>query len=431
MALCAIVADDLTGANTTGVLLAKAGLKILTMVCADEFDHLDYQNYDGIVVNVISRGMNRAEAYQAVKQSTQALVNLGAKHFSKRIDSTIRGNLGGEIEGMLSVLTEETVAIVVPSYPASGKICIGGCLLVDAVPVDRTAAGKDTIKPVCNSYLPNAIAEQTDLPIGLIPYAVISAGQNAIVEALHRQRVQKNRIIVIDTASQMDIEIVAKAVFASCIPNITVDPGPFTQALFSIYKDISKPLACSGKVMVVGGSVSETTRLQLGYLQTECHAGLLGLDVSGFLDRIIDDELAEAIACKVYALSEQYDIFGIRVGENANLVLDIYMEAKTRNQSVDEISSRITLSLGKIAWYTLGKMKCPLKGVYLTGGDATVSFCKAMKAQAIEMEDEIIPHVTYGNLKGGCYDGLKIATKGGLIGKKDTAYECIQYMMNK
>lgn len=332
---------------------------------------------------------------------------------------------------MLSALDEEMVAIVVPAYPASGKICIGGCLLVNAVPVDRTAAGKDQIKPVCNSYLPDAIAEQTDLPIGVIPYAVVSSGENAIVEALNNQMIQKNKIIVIDTASQSDIEIVAKAVFSSRIKNITVDPGPFTKALFSLYKGVSKPLVCFGKVMVVGGSVSETTRLQLGYLQAECQAGLLGLDVSGFLDEVIDDEVAESIACDVYELSQKHDIFGIRVGETANLVLDVYAEARKRNISVDDLSNHITLSLGKIAWYTIAKIQCPLKGVYLTGGDATVSFCKAMGAQAIEMEDEIIPHVTYGSLKGGRYEGLKIATKGGLIGQKDTAHECIQYMMNK
>jgi uncharacterized protein YgbK (DUF1537 family) len=40
---------------------------------------------------------------------------------------------------MLEVLSTPHVAICVPSFPASGRITIGGHLLVNAVPVERTA----------------------------------------------------------------------------------------------------------------------------------------------------------------------------------------------------------------------------------------------------------------------------------------------------
>ncbi len=73
----------------------------------------------------------------------------------------------------------------------------------------------------------------------------------------------------------------------------------------------------------------------------------------------------------------------------------------------------------------------PIKGVYLTGGDLTVAFCNALGASAIELEDEIIPHISYGALRGGPYDGLKVTTKGGFIGVADTAWHCVKYMTQK
>ena len=431
MALCAVVADDLTGANTTGVLLTKAGFKILTMISNAEIGANHYDDYDGVVVNVASRGASSGEARLLVERATQELLQSGARYFSKRIDSTIRGNLGAEIEGMLSLMEEETVALVVPAYPASGKICIGGCLLLNAVPIERTAAGKDPIKPVKSAYLPDVIAEQTRLPVGTIPYAVVARGEPAIISSMKEQVEQGKKIIVLDTASAVDLEIVAKAVFKSGIKNITVDPGPYTQALFPLYKGISQYKTAKGKIFIVAGSVSEATRTQLELLHMERHAGFVNVDVIPFLDAVVTDEEARSIAAALGKVSEEHDLFGMRVGESPEMVLDLYQEAKKRNATVDDVSSRITFSLGKIARYTLDTMPLWPKGIYLTGGDMTVAFCKALGAHAIELEDEIIPHVSYGSLKGGKYSGLKITTKGGLIGKSDTAWECIKYMLGK
>ena len=113
------------------------------------------------------------------------------------------------------------------------------------------------------------------------------------------------------------------------------------------------------------------------------------------------------------------------------MVVDLEAEARARGLTLDDISQRITQNLANLAHKTIQLAGVQIKGAYLTGGDLTVAFCNAFGASAIELEDEIIPHVSYGALRGGPYDGLKVTTKGGFIGVADTAWQCIKYMAQK
>ena len=389
-----IVADDLTGANTAGVLLTKAGFRVLTIVRDSAIETFEVTGFDGVVVNAMSRGLNAEAARAVVEKDTRALLAKSCKYFCKRIDSTIRGNLGAEVEGMLAALSPDHVAICVPSYPASGKITVGGYLLVNAVPVARTPAGRDPIKPVRNSYMPDVFAEQTGLSSAVIPLAVVAKGPEAIIGALNAAIGTGSRIIVVDSASETDIEAIAHAVATAGVKAVSVDPGPFTSALFSRYVGIKRAEKIAGKVMVVAGSVSDLTRVQLDYLEKQCGARLISVDVRLFLACACEESVFESLARTAAEAAATHDIFGFRVAPTADMVLDLEAEAAARGVSLDEISQRITHSLADLARRVLELISEPVKGIYLTGGDVTVSFCNALGAQAIELQDEIIPHVS-------------------------------------
>ncbi len=430
MSLFGIVADDLTGANTVGGLLTESGFRILTTVRDCHIKNLEVSGYDGIVVNSMSRGLDADAARIKVKENTDALLSKGCKYFCKRIDSTIRGNLGAEVEGMLSALGSDYIAICVPSYPDSGKVTIGGYLLANAVPVNRTAAGQDALKPVRSSYVPDVFHEQTRLPSILIPLSVVEKGANDVIRSLKAAAEAGNRIIVIDTASKADIDLAAQCVIEAEIKAVAVDPGPFTQALFPRYKDVKrKSEKIRGRVLIVAGSVSGLTRTQLNYLEKEVSTSLVSIDVRPFLDGAYDTSSLSDLAYNIAETSNHHKIFGFHSLAMADLALDLKTEAAARGISLSEISQRITYGLAKLAKLVLGLVKVPVNGVYLTGGDVTVSFCDELGAEAIDLHDEIFPHVSYGSLRGGQFAGLKIITKGGLIGKEDTAWQCVKHLI--
>ncbi|SMB89681.1 Putative sugar-binding N-terminal domain-containing protein [Thermanaeromonas toyohensis ToBE] len=123
MAKWAVVADDLTGANATGVLFAKKGLKIVTVINYRMLPELLTVNWEGLVVNTFSRGVVPAEARRRVEETVSILRQAGVSYFGKRIDSTARGNLGAEIEGMLATLGPEYIAVVVENDFSGPRVC--------------------------------------------------------------------------------------------------------------------------------------------------------------------------------------------------------------------------------------------------------------------------------------------------------------------
>ena len=104
MAQVLVIADDLTGANATGVLLKKNGFDTYTVLDAANGADRSLADCDCLVVPTESRAIDSQEAYERVKA---ALVSLGGeevKLYAKRIDSTLRGNLGRETDAFLDVV---------------------------------------------------------------------------------------------------------------------------------------------------------------------------------------------------------------------------------------------------------------------------------------------------------------------------------------
>ena len=121
MPQCLIIADDLTGANATGVLLHKAGYSAHTVLELDGAK--DIQNEcDCLLYPTNSRSRTSEEAYRRVYEATKKLKSDDTKVYAKRIDSTLRGNLGQETDAMLDALGENYIALVAPSFPSSGRI---------------------------------------------------------------------------------------------------------------------------------------------------------------------------------------------------------------------------------------------------------------------------------------------------------------------
>ena len=87
-----IIADDLTGANDTGVQFAIQGLHTEILL---EGTSLSEQSEAAIlVVDTNSRAIGAKEAYQKIQRIAKQAQQAGFKNYYKKIDSTLRGNIG-------------------------------------------------------------------------------------------------------------------------------------------------------------------------------------------------------------------------------------------------------------------------------------------------------------------------------------------------
>src|SRR5699024_10260601 len=117
---------------------------------------------------------------------------------STRIDSTVRGKIGLEIDTVLDNIGDDRVAIVVGAFPDSGRIASGGYLLVHGVPVQETDVAKDPVKGIHTSFIPELIKEQSAHSVGYIGLNHVLNGTKQLAASISEQIHKKNRIIVID-----------------------------------------------------------------------------------------------------------------------------------------------------------------------------------------------------------------------------------------
>ena len=102
MPQCAVIADDLTGGNATGVLLKQLNYRAITVLNTENFKPEFLGRCDCVIYPTDSRSLSPEEAYRRVYDSTRLLSSPEVKVYSKRIDSTLRGNVGVEIDAMLA-----------------------------------------------------------------------------------------------------------------------------------------------------------------------------------------------------------------------------------------------------------------------------------------------------------------------------------------
>lgn len=155
----AVLADDLTGANATGVKLSHCGFKTATVVRGLP---LPDESHDALCIDTDSRYEPKETAQKRVTEALQIIHDLHYPSvYCKRVDSTLRGNIGAEIDAMLDYLGPEAVAVVVPAFPESGRVAAGDYLLVNNVPLQDTDVAKDPVSPLYSSRVSHLIAAQS------------------------------------------------------------------------------------------------------------------------------------------------------------------------------------------------------------------------------------------------------------------------------
>ncbi len=430
MSKIVIIADDLTGANATSVLLAKQGFKSATFTNLNKYNPENNRDLDVISISTDSRAVGEVEAFNRVKRVVEFFQNEDIKFFCKRVDSTLRGNIGAEIDGVLSELPNYTIAVVVAAFPSSGRVCIGDYLMVNQLPLERTDVAKDPKTPVYHSKVTDIIKNQTQERVGHIELARVLKGYRVIKDELMEQVQAGNRIVVIDAVTDEDIGEIAKAVKESRLKVIAVDPGPFTAALGRELFDGDKGNT-NRKVMCVIGSVTNLTRRQAEELRRVYDTNFIEVDTEKLLyDSSRQEEMDRVVELLTTAM-DSHNIIGLTTTNGEKDILNLKKIAHELNITEDEISQIIAMSIGKITRRVLDLSGSNIGGLFTTGGDITVSVCNEIGAVGIEVLDEVLPLAVYGKIKDGRYKDISIVTKGGLIGDQKAMIKCVDYLLTK
>ena len=138
-----IIADDFTGSLDTGVQFAKRGINTLVTVMRDQAVDLT-ADCQALVVNTESRHVPPEEAYIKVRAVTESAMAAGFTHIYKKMDSTLRGNIGSELAAVMDALSDDSQPIwreitFVPAFPKSGRFTKQGLQYVGETLLHETA----------------------------------------------------------------------------------------------------------------------------------------------------------------------------------------------------------------------------------------------------------------------------------------------------
>lgn len=421
----AIIADDLTGANATSVLLTKQGFSAITYLDESKFTGVSNQTADIIAISTSSRGMSEKEAYETVQKAVLKLSQQNIVFYSKRIDSTLRGNIGAEIKSMLNCL-KDYMAIVVPAYPESKRTCVNGMLYVDGVLLEKTDAAKDAKMPVNCSVVNSIIQKQYNGVVASIYIDCVNKGVCCIKEKIISAKEEGCRLIVIDAVNNEDIKLIAQAVKESGVKVFTVDPGPFTAAFA---KELLFMPRTDKKIFMVIGSITQLTIKQVEILK-KSHETLLAkincknlLNMEGFVKEHKKAEkliLEKINSCKI-----------VGVISDVTKTINLKSESKKLGITQEELSGLISNKIAEIALSIMNEIQESIGGIYTSGGDITVAALNAFGSDGIVVKNEILPLAVYGNILNGMYNNLPIITKGGLVGDENALRQCADYMLSK
>ncbi|WP_338989703.1 four-carbon acid sugar kinase family protein [Fusobacterium polymorphum] len=418
-----VIADDLTGSNATCSLFKKIGLRAASILKLQGDINYDV---DVISYSTASRGLDKEEAYKKVSEAIKILKNKDVLVYNKRIDSTLRGNIGTEINAMLDNLEDDRIAVVIPSYPDSGRIVVNKTMLVNGVLLENSDAGKDPKTPIKTSCVESLIQKGIKYSSTYFTLSDIEQPIEEIVKKI-QEAIKKSRVLVFDAVNNEDIIKISKAIIHSDINIVTVDPGPFT---LYYSKELQKKNHLEKKILMVIGSVTATTKKQIEYILQEEDIFLVKMKVEDFFEKETCLKEIERVIAYIKKGIASYDLFLVTtspIGDEKKA--DLQKLAENLNTTVEEISKIIANTLTETVVKILKETE-KFEGVYSSGGDITIALLEKLKAIGVEIREEVIPLAAYGRLIGGDFPNLKLVSKGGMVGDEKTIKLCLHKIKN-
>lgn len=412
-----VIADDFTGANDTGVQLAKKGARTDVMLTTGQTSS---RRADVLVINTESRASAAHEAARAVTEALSPWRQSADRPVVyKKIDSTFRGNVGAEIEAALHA-SGKGLALIAAAIPNAGRITLNGECLVHQVPLAQTEFASDPRTPIVSSCIKTLLEQQSTLPIIDVPLAQIRAGE--LQRLLAEYADQAPMMVVADAVTEHDLSLIADAALAQPDLPLLVGAAGLASALpTSLYLKARQALP----VLVLAGSMSEVTRAQIAQALSSQRAVAVDIDVAqllggekeaynhqlikqacAVLDRgqhcILRTSRSEADRHQIDALCQRFDCSRARLGE------------------------RLSQRLGELTLAILDQTR--IGGLFLTGGDIAIAVAQALGAQGYRIQQEVAPCIPCGCFINSELDDLPVITKAGGFGSESTLCDALSFI---
>lgn len=424
-----VIADDLTGANDTGVQFAKKGYNTMVSILDKQSTIIIPDNLDVFVMDTETRELESKAARKRLRDIFKK-ININKKDIVyKKIDSTLRGNISDEIEEIMNIL-EKDICIFSPTFPSHKRITIGGYLVVEQKPLGLSEYSSNNLEQGENSFIPFLLKKQTNFSVGQIGLKDVAKGQKIILLKINELYQKGNKIIVVDSTNEEHL----KDIFASGLKfnGQVLFSGSAGLAnhfpnIYNKNKDLKINIENNkGPVMIVAGSRSSIMEVQINYLKNRFNFTELKIDLEQVFsnkDKILNKYTTvciEAIKSKRDLVIHTDAIYNEEKSINKKVMLKYNLGFRELEVEIKNFFGELTSKIIKNSY---------VRNLILTGGDVALGVCKELNIYNLNILDELLPGIplaiaNYKNYK------LNIITKAGGFGKEDTLYNLINKLKN-
>lgn len=421
-----IIADDLTGANDSGVQLAKKGFSSTVVFNLGSNQEAD-SNPDVLVVDTDSRANTEKEAYEAVVKAASLLFQQGYSHVYKKVDSTLRGNIAVEISALASVYKPDAV-VIVPAFPKVNRTTVNGLHYVNGKLITDTEFGRDPKTPVTEAFIPDLLKKSVDEEAALINLELIRGREEKLASFVEKTMSAGQSWFVCDSETEEDLKAIA-ALFAKMDKKVVwAGSGGLIEYLPAELEIIPESgqnvkKAAVDQTLIVSGSLSQVTKEQLESLK--------GLTEIEFIEinpvELVEDTLVMSGSGLASGRPASHYVIYVDSSEGNRVAA---REAGERiGYNGNQVSEVIAAGLAKAARGFLEQVQ-DVGGLILTGGDTAKAVCQELGVNEMELHSEVEAGLPFGRIRSGEKNFWAI-TKAGGFGKEDSLVKAVEYMTGK
>ncbi len=404
MAGTTVIADDLTGAADCGIAYCLAGLSTFVSLGTAA------PPADVEVVSVDTDTRHEAAEIAAERTFTAAAhaYRSGSRSIYKKIDSTLRGNVGVEVAATHRAAALHTkgapIVIAAPAFPGTGRTMRDGRVLVKGVPLDQTDTwrGSGMAGPADLA----SILAGAGLSVDRVGLDVVRRGPDALRAHLQDLLGSGVNAVVCDTDEEQDLRMIAEGGARLSEPVVWCGSGGLARHHAAANaRPAKRPLKLpdrTGSVMVLVGSRSDLAREQARLLASRRGLETITVAPETLLAREGPPWAAAAGAVRG----------AIAAGPDVLLVSGL--------EHLLDLGSGLALAAG-LAQLALANVSS-LRGVVATGGDVARAVMLALGAGGLHLVGEVEPGVPIGVT--GTEPPLALVTKAGAFGDPGTLERC-------
>jgi len=400
-----IVADDLTGAMDSSGYFAWLGFSTVVVLEPDFFSEATV-----LVITTNSRAESPEIARERVRQAMQGMAG---RVVYKKIDSTLRGNIGEELKVAAEAMASQKT-VVAPAFPAVGRTTVNGVLLVNGVPVAETQFASDPISPVKESNIPRLLEKSLGGKVGCVSVAEIEAGPEALKDTINHR---PEEAVVCDVTEPAHLSGIARAAALAGGEWLLCGSGGLARELHLLLDGVPRAEKVSseeesvGPALVVVGTRNQVAAKQLLKAQDELGLPVLNLET----EKLNKEDIRSG---RLGGIMEEADKL-IKRGKGVAI-------SSTFSRYVPELKQSMAVVMAEIVAGVLASHK--FAGLFLSGGDIAVEVCRRIEVSAIRVHDEVEAGVPAGELLGGQYQGMRVVTKAGGFGTEEALVKSIAYL---